>query len=51
MTPAKWEDPVLSGFSVTVPDGLTIRIDRNRLKSEMRSADGRFVGTNGQEPG
>ena len=36
MTQAKWEDPALNGFLVTVPGGITIRLDRRGLRAELR---------------
>ena len=36
MTPGKWEDPALNGFLVTVPGGITIRLDRRGLRAELR---------------
>jgi glycogen operon protein len=32
MTPAKWEAPGTSGFSVTIPGGITIRADRRNQR-------------------
>ena len=36
MTPAKWNDPALQGFSVTTPAGLALRIDRRNQRVDLR---------------
>jgi glycogen operon protein len=38
MTPAKWEDPNIDGFSVTAPDTITIQV--NRSNQSVNLADG-----------
>jgi len=40
MTPAKWEDPARKGFLVTVPGGLTIRLDSGDAIAELRPTQG-----------
>jgi len=40
MTPAKWEDPARKGFLVTVPGGLTIRLDSGDATAELRPTQG-----------
>jgi len=35
MTTAKWEDPATDGFQVTIPGGLTIRVDRRAQTVEI----------------
>jgi glycogen operon protein len=39
MTPAKWEDSATEGFQVTIPDGLTIRVDRRTQCVELRAGE------------
>jgi glycogen operon protein len=51
MTQAKWEDPAIDGFLVTVCDGLTIRIDRRQHIAEMRNGGGTLIGTIRHQPG
>jgi hypothetical protein len=51
MTQAKWEDPAIDGFLVTVSDGLTIRIDRRQHIAEMRNGGGTLIGTIRHQPG
>jgi glycogen operon protein len=36
MTQAKWEDPAMDGFLVTVPGGIAIRLDRRGPLGELR---------------
>jgi glycogen operon protein len=36
MTPEKWQDPALNGFLVTLPSGLTIRLDNRNAIAELR---------------
>jgi hypothetical protein len=40
MTPVKWNDPALEGFSVTIPGGLTIRMDRRKQTVELQMGAG-----------
>jgi glycogen operon protein len=36
LTQTKWEDPAMDGFLVTVPGGITIRLERRSLVAELR---------------
>ena len=38
MTPARWEEPSLDGFSVTVPVEISIRVDRRGPSAEIKTA-------------
>jgi len=38
MTPARWEEPSLDGFSVTVPGEISIRVDRRGPSAEIKTA-------------